>query len=285
MRPHAGDVGSRALSGVVLALVAIAFEGVVLQRNPVNVPAAADLKQAGDLKHVGDIKRVADLKHAADLKQAATNAATTPQAPPAMTPSVLSARILDVPWFRQTYELSCEEASLRMALAHEGISTTDGAILDVIGVDARPATFDTGAMRWGDPYVTFVGDPNGSEVALTGYGTYYPTIARAAATLGGQVLRAGEGIPPVDVYDAILQGHPVVAWVTYGWGTAVRVDYVAFDGRPVPYAGPVEHAVTVVGVNDASVLVNNPMSGPEWVSKGTFEASYATYRQMAVVVA
>lgn len=198
---------------------------------------------------------------------------------------VPQSRILTVPSYLQAYPLSCEEASLRMALAYQGISTTDAAILDVIGVDARAATFDNGAMRWGDPYVTFVGDPNGSEAATTGYGTYYPTIARAAVTLGGQVVRAGEGIAPADVYDAILQGHPVVAWVTYGWGTPARADYVAFDGRSIPYAGPVEHTVTVVGVDEASVLVNNPLWGPEWLSKSTFEAAYGTYQQMAVILA
>ncbi len=172
-----------------------------------------------------------------------------------------------------------------MALAHEGISTTDAAVLDIIGIDTRPSVFENGALRWGDPYTSFVGDPNGSEVAVTGYGTYYPTIARAAGTLGGRVLRAGEGVVPADVYDAILQGHPVVAWVTYRWVSTPRNDFVAFDGRLVPYAGPVEHTVTVVGVNEDSVLVNDPLSGPQWVSKSTFEAAYSTYQQMAVILA
>jgi uncharacterized protein YvpB len=208
------------------------------------------------------------------------------QSPPAPPPNdVAVARTVSVPWYHQDYELSCEEASLRMALAHEGIATTDAAILDIIGVDARPAFFDNGALRWGDPFTTFVGDPNGSEVALTGYGTYYPTIARAAGTLGGHVLIAGQGVDPAAVYDAILQGHPVVAWVTYQWVTPARNDYLAFDARTIPYAGPVEHAVTVVGVNQSSVLVNNPWSGPEWVSKSTFEAAYAIYDQMAVILA
>lgn len=196
-----------------------------------------------------------------------------------------SARTLDVPWYHQEYELSCEEASLRMALAHEGIATTDAAILGIVGTDARPAFFDSSGLRWGDPFDTFVGDPNGSEVALTGYGTYFPTIARAAGTLGGQVLAAGQGIDPGTVYNAVLQGHPVVAWVTYQWVTPGRDDYLAFDDRTVPYAGPVEHAVTVVGVDEGAVLVNNPWSGPEWVSKSTFEAAYAIYDQMAVILA
>lgn len=213
-------------------------------------------------------------------------AATIPATPPTPAPDLApSARTLNVPWYQQAYALSCEEASLRMALAHEGISTTDAAILDIIGTDARPAIFVNGTLRWSDPFVAFVGDPNGSEAALTGYGTYYPTIARAAIALGGQVLRAGQGIAPKDVYDAILQGHPVVAWVTYQWVTPVHADYLTFDGRTVPYAGPVEHAVAVVGVQEDSVLVNNPWSGPEWVSKSTFEAAYSAYYQMAVIIA
>lgn len=215
-----------------------------------------------------------------------SDAATIPATPPTPAPDLApSARTLDVPWYQQAYTLSCEEASLRMALAHEGISTTDAAILDIIGTDARPATFLNGTLRWSDPFVAFVGDPNGSEAALTGYGTYYPTIARAAIALGGQVLRAGQGIAPTEVYDAILHGHPVVAWVTYQWVTPVHADYVTFDGREVPYAGPVEHAVAVVGVQEHSVLVNNPWSGPEWVSKSTFEASYSAYYEMAVIIA
>src|SRR5262245_12424509 len=225
------------------------------------------------------------------LLQSAAPAPSSTTAPVQPSPEAMSqndtprTRTLSVPWYHQEYELSCEAAALRMALAHEGIATTDAAILDIVGIDRRPAFFENGALRWGDPFTTFVGDPNGSEVALTGYGTYYPTIARAAAALGGSVLASGQGIPAATVYAAVLQGHPVVAWVTYQWVTPARFDYTAFDSRTVPYAGPVEHAVTVVGVDEGSVLINNPWSGPEWVDKATFEAAYAVYDQMAVIVA
>lgn len=210
-------------------------------------------------------------------------------APPTPVPSPpagsTGGRVLDVPLFKQAFQLSCESASLRMALAYRGIQTTDSAILKLIGSDLRPAYQDAdGRLRWGDPYETFVGSVNGSEVALTGYGTYYPPIARAAAALGGHVLRQGEGIAASDVYQAVLDGHPVVAWVTYHWATGTRHDYLSFGGRSIPYAGPIEHAVTVVGVRGGEVLVNNPWSGPEWVSKATFEAAYATYNRMAVVL-
>jgi uncharacterized protein YvpB len=225
---------------------------------------------------------------AAPATTAAATAATvaTPATPvtPA-TPAASESRLLNVPVYYQAYVLSCEEAALRMALAYEGIQATDAQILALIGIDWSAATYDSSGLRWGDPYTSFVGNPNGSEVYLSGYGTYYPNIARAAAALGGNVLRAGEGIAPADLYTAVLAGHPVVAWVTYQWVSAQRSDYVAFDGRTIPYAGPVEHAVAVVGVTSTSVYINDPDFGQYQVSKAVFEAAYATYNQMAVVLA
>ena len=210
----------------------------------------------------------------------------TPTAPPLPSaPPGTGSRVLNVPWYHQAYVLSCESASLRMALAYQGIATTDKAVLDIIGSDLRGPVFDNSGMHWGDPFATFVGNVNGSEVALTGYGTYYPTIAHAATTLGGHVLRSGQNILPADVYNAVLSGHPVVAWVTYHWVRLTRKDYVAFDGKTVTYAGPGEHAVTVVGVQPNRVLINNPSTGVEWIDKGTFEAIYAIYDHMAVILA
>jgi hypothetical protein len=59
--------------------------------------------------------------------------------------------------------------------------------------------------------------------------------------------------------------------------------YVAFDSRPIPYAGLVEHAVTLVGVRQDSVWINNPLTGLERISKPVFEAAYGVYADMAVV--
>src|ERR1700694_3460477 len=60
----------------------------------------------------------------------------TPTAPPLPTaPPGNGSRVLNVPWYHQVYVLSCESASLRMALGYEGIATTDPAVLDIIGAD------------------------------------------------------------------------------------------------------------------------------------------------------
>jgi uncharacterized protein YvpB len=239
--------------------------------------------RAGDRLLVDDVAAKGDFDSGPVAFAEKPASPVSPPSPPSNSRS--GDRILDIPWYKQAFPLSCEAASLRMALAYRGISTTDAQILAIIGSDPRAAAVSTdGTMRWGNPYLTFVGNANGSEVALTGYGTYYPTIAKAAAALGGQVLRAGEGITPADVYQAIRDGHPVVAWVTYHWVSAKRRDYVSFDEKTIPYAGPVEHAVTVYGVTADDVYINDPWNGRERVSRQTFETSFATYNHMAVIL-
>lgn len=195
----------------------------------------------------------------------------------------------EVPFIAQQYLLSCEEAALQMALGHNLINVSQLQELNDIGIDWRQAyTTSDGVLHWGDPYTNFVGDPNGSEVLLTGYGTYFSTISRIAAGYGAasgeRVLSAGEGTAAQDVYNAVLGNHPAVVWVSFDWKFHPHGQWLAFDGRWVQYEGPVEHAVTIAGVNTGWVLVYNPWFGPQWIDKATFEAAYATYNNMAVIL-
>lgn len=192
--------------------------------------------------------------------------------------------IPSVPYDQQQYELSCEEASFQMALAHQNISVSQAQELADEGVDSRAGYFSGSVLYWGDPYSDFVGNPNGSEIALTGYGTYWNVIERIGGGYGANMLAASGGISPQQVYSAVLQNHPVVAWVTFDWTYhAVTNQWDAFDGRTLGWSGPVEHTVTVVGVNASSVYVYNPWYGPQWIAKSTFEASYGSYGDMAVI--
>ncbi len=215
---------------------------------------------------------------------ASNGAGTGPAAGPINAATSCSHTIGNVTYYRQVYVQSCEEASLQMALSHEGISPTQAQELNDIGIDYRTGYYSGGVVRWSDPYAVFVGDPNGSQVALTGYGTYYTTIERIAFRYGAAVMRAGEGVPAQDVYTAVLNDHPVVAWVTFDWQYHGPQPWLTFDGNWVQYHGPIEHAVTIVGVTPTDVYVYNPWFGPQWVSKSTFEAAYSTYNSMAVIV-
>jgi uncharacterized protein YvpB len=182
--------------------------------------------------------------------------------------------------FRQVYNLSCEESSLAMVAAFYGHSVTDQDVLNFIGVDM--AHYFTGPGG-GDPFVNFVGDPNGSEVRNTGYGVYWPPIKSAAEHFGTVVGQAGQGIAPGAVYGAVAAGHPVIVWVTFDLAWHARADYQAYDGATVPYAGPEEHAMVVTGVSDTSVRLNDPDRGQYWVSRTRFETAYGVYDQMALV--
>lgn len=188
---------------------------------------------------------------------------------------------LAVPWYQQQESLTCEEADLRMVLAYFGHTITEQQVLNAEGVDLTHYFTGPGG---GDPFADFVGNPNGSEITNTGYGAYWTPLSRAATDLGGTVAWAGTGLAPGDVYNAVLNGEPVIFWVPYDWDTPARDDYTAFDGRSIPYAGPEEHAMVVVGVTPTEVEVNDPDRGQYWVSRSQFEANFATYGDMAVVI-
>src|SRR5439155_985008 len=107
-------------------------------------------------------------------------------------------------------------------------------------------------MRWGDPAAGFVGNPDGRIQRYTGYGVYYQPVALAAMLAGANVVEAGSGlygspVPPAHIYQAVLDGHPVVAWISNTYHQVDLAWYVAYDGATVRYT-LTEHAVTIIGV-------------------------------------
>jgi uncharacterized protein YvpB len=198
--------------------------------------------------------------------------------------------VLDVPVIAQAYNLSCEAASLQMALAYEGVSAGQASLLAAMKPDDSTPELRGGVVvRWSDPYVNFVGDPAGHEYDSTGYGVYYPVVARVAAAAGGSVAWSGTGLSWTELARHVRVGHPVVAWVAfdgtrYAAGRSLS-SYVAWDGRRVPFGPGYEHAVTIAGVDDDSVLVNNPRWGyREWLPRAAFLAAFAVFGNMAVVL-
>jgi uncharacterized protein YvpB len=218
---------------------------------------------------------------AASLQPSGVPAQAAPPGPAPPPPPGPARFAIGVQMHRQQSTLSCEEAALSMVLNFYGHPTTEQQIFDQVGIDA--VHYWAGRGGGGDPYVKFVGNPSGSEVQQTGYGVYWSPIGAAAGHFGAPVVRAGEGIAPSVIYDAIRAGRPTQVWVTYDLRPHDRSDYPAYDGRTIPYAGPYEHAMVVTGLNDTGVRVNDPDGGQYWVPFAQFEAAYAVYNQMAVV--
>ena len=205
-----------------------------------------------------------------------------------MRPSQLpppTAGIIPAPLDLQDSSVTCEIASLKMALGARGISRGEVALLDSVGIDPRRPQLDENGrvLRWGNPNAAFVGDPNGRMANLTGYGVYAGPIAKAALYAGASVLAAGRGISPATVYADVIAGHPVIAWVTSDYRNDAVRTWTAWDGSAVTYSLR-EHAVLIVGVTPSDVLINDPWWGTIWRARGVFEASYATLGEMAVVI-
>ncbi|MCW7941318.1 hypothetical protein AAW14_04450 [Streptomyces hygroscopicus] len=178
----------------------------------------------------------------------------------------------------------CEAAALRMVLAARGIQIGDQAILDQIGVDRSHYQFGRSGALSGNPFRAFVGDPNGSEKAGSGFGVYSPPVAAAAQSLGLNVLEAGQGVSISQLQSQVAQGHPAIVWIDYLWRRAATTTYTAYDGARIPYAGPAEHTVVVTGISGNTVTVNDPARGRVSIPLSVFTAAYATYGNMAVVV-
>ncbi len=220
---------------------------------------------------------------------AVTSSAPSPEPSPQPSPRPTE-RVLDVRLHLQEHSLTCEAAALKMALSYEGITVDEMTLIGYMTSDPRPAKFDAQGhlVTWGDPAQGFVGNPDGSIQRLTGYGVYFGPVATAAERVGATVVAAGGGlygsaVAPSDVYNAVLDGHPVVAWISNTYRTVPLSRYTAYDGASVSYT-LTEHAVTVIGVRPDAVLINDPWYGQHWHPKTQFEAAYATFQQMAVIV-
>ena len=192
--------------------------------------------------------------------------------------------ISGVAFYYQDHSLSCEEAATSMALTHQGINLSQDQILAELGADRRAMYVDgSGRVRWGNPYQTFVGNVNGSESNFTGYGTYWPPLVRVARAHGARIIAYGS-MSAATIYARVIAGHPVVAFSTWDWAWHPRRDYLSFDGQWIPFIGPAQasHVYTVVGVSPTSVLINDPIRGQYWISKGAFQAGHSDFNEAIV---
>jgi uncharacterized protein YvpB len=199
-------------------------------------------------------------------------------------------RVLAIKIDLQDHRLSCEAAALKMALAYEGIRIDELTLIRYMSDDLRAARFDARGhlLAWGDPARAYVGNPDGHIEWFTGYGVYNAPVARAAIRAGAHVIRSGSGlygtrVPPSAVYNAVLDGHPVVVWISNTYHHVGLDQYKAYDGATVRYT-LTEHAVTVIGVRPGAVLINDPWFGQAWHAKAQFESAYSTFDDMAVVI-
>lgn len=262
-----------------------------LMLSPVRHPAPA-APVAQTLPNTGPQLAITRIRHGLDLEAPLSPTEIYEQyVAPAPTPAPVAAAwapspgyvTIPVPIYRQTRNLNCETAAMQMGLAYYGHYFSQDALFAYENADLRSAQWINGVLHWGDPYTNFVGNVNGSETALTGYGVYYPVILSIARSHGVPNAYGGEGFSPATVYAELAAGHPVQIWMEARWSRPAVRTWTAWDGRSIRYS-LAEHSVVLTGVSPTMVRVNDDQFGSQyWVSKWTFETSWLDFDNMAVI--
>lgn len=187
--------------------------------------------------------------------------------------------VLAVPLLLQQHSLSCEAASLRMALAFRKISVSEDELLTQIGIDPTPHNGNI----WGDPYKAFVGNVNGKQMT-TGYGVYWDPIVRVARNY--RSAQEFSGWSASQVMNEVKRGNPVIIW-TYSKSGAPTSWFTPSGEKIFAVAG--EHTVLVVGYvgsadDPTQVIVNDSLEGKVYWSRATFDKRFATFAGSGVVV-
>lgn len=172
----------------------------------------------------------------------------------------------------QTQELphGSELAALSMVLSLDGVKASQSKLASQLKLS--PPTKQepipgSKLFRWGDPEKGFVGEPS-VPGPKGGYGVYEPEIKRLAAKYG--VPLTAPGAKTVDaVQNAVLYGHPVIAWV--GGATAQPSSWLTPSGTKIT-ADLGEHAVVLVGADRHYLVFEDPSSG------GTFKWKLSEFK-------
>lgn len=199
----------------------------------------------------------------APTKSTPNEPAPTKSTPTEPAPRVNKLEIL-LDW--QDYPLSCEAASLKMALAGKGISVSEDEIMERIGYDLSPRR----GNLWTDPYKVYVGDVKG-KVCETGYGVYWQPVAQAA-----NYWREAQAFSDWSLEGLITEiklGNPVILWGVVPTGTLTDCSWYTSEGKYIK-AFKEMHARLGIGFigppeNPSKIILNDP-----WVGRLYWETSY-----------
>lgn len=196
---------------------------------------------------------------------------------PASTPKPehIKSAMIDTPVIRQNPELpaGCEVTSLAMLLQFHGLSKSKMELAAEMPKDETPISLNSdGSIRyWGNPKSGFVGD-------VTRKGRGFGIYAAGLLPLLRQYVPNSVDLTeqPFEQYEQqIAKGVPVIVWTTIDY--TVPASWVSWDTS----AGPIqttfmEHAVLLVGFDESSVYLNDPLSGKKSakVDKESFKKSW-----------
>lgn len=175
--------------------------------------------------------------------------------------------LLDVPYYHQQSNFTCNIAAARMLLSFRGIQTTEAALIQIIGLGGKRGS--------GNPSVGYIDD----------YGTYWPAILRGITT--HRPARLIESGNLVDILHEIDRGNPVMTWGQNGWSDPHDLSWTASDGTRITAINGM-HSSVVRGYrgtaeNPSLIYINDPWRGQYSISPTEFMRRWK-YLGMALVI-
>lgn len=189
--------------------------------------------------------------------------------------------IIKVSFHWQESPLSCEAASLKMALSAKGLNVSENDIMQKIGYDTTPHI----GNQWGNPNIAFVGNINGN-MCTTGYGVYWGPVARAANYWRPAEDFSGWSIQQLTA--EINLGNPVMFWGVLPTGKLVDCSWYTQTGEYIR-AFQEDHVRLVVGFigsadNPSKIIIKDPLSGDLYWSTSQFLTNWNIYGNSGVVI-
>ena len=186
---------------------------------------------------------------------------------------------LPVAFHRQEHSLSCEIATLKMALALYGTEVSETELINALPFDPTPK----GGGIWGDPNKGFVGDIDG-RMLVDGYGVYWDPIAKVGMKYKRTSVLRNSNAAAVAAH--IAAGRPVIVWGYFGRYKAYS--WTSSSGTPVRAVNG-EHTRIVTGFSGpvsapTSFTIIDPIYGPAQWSTAKFVENWTSLGQHGVVV-
>jgi uncharacterized protein YvpB len=193
-------------------------------------------------------------------------------------PNITSLNIV-VDW--QDHPLSCEAASLKMALASKGIYVSEENIMEKIGYDP---TLKKGNI-WGNPNEAFVGDING-KMCSTGYGVHWGPVAKAANNWCQAEAFSGWSLQ--NLINEIELGNPVVVWGVLPVKSLHNCAWNTSNGQSIKTFREthVRLATGFIGdpKNPSKIILTDPLSGKLYWSPSYFLKNWESSGYSGVVI-
>lgn len=206
-------------------------------------------------------------------------------------------KVLDIKLIRQDYPLSCESASLQMALKYYNIEVSQDKLLEQIGTsDPKEIVEKDGKIYWGDPNLGFVGDVKGwfygnknGQTSLkygTGWGVFNGPVLKVAKSYRPNSYLVDNG-KIEQVNSAIEKNNPVLFWHRRDDIHQEKIQITTNQGRKIDYQQM--HVALVYGFyeKDGVVMykINDPFFGQYEIDQEGFARIWGRHdNQMVVVV-